>query len=560
VKKYFFIGDFAELPQHFSETFTSLFPMLKFEARIIDIQDKFENITDEIFKEVPLLIFIDATDHKEKVLEYLYFIGTHKSGFKTPIFSQFSNKEELDQFGGFFDQGSNYAFIKGCEDKNIIYDALEFSLTERIPHPHYALARNLDFSIPCFLALRLTSVTREQFTFSTDFEFSVDDVLESKIYIDEGVVLKDSKITSTAEGCNSYNYYYSYSAQIPFAGPWDEINEDSLLQPVFESWLETNKDQLVEKGVGVLIYDDRLSTFKEYLAGEYKKQFGIVLRSNSGIDENLIERSLPGVIIIQFEPTQEEVPSNCVNFFNNFESIKAIVNKVEDISSTKNYDPFIMVFNTEAIDDLLQQFCSYEKILTSKMEFSLSLMEDLLEKYNKSKHMENVLLRYYFSRSCTQNIFYIESRLIITGLTEHEMTFVSEHSFPLFTVVKIDKPFIMYLTIVPQKRMLANIKGMNHYLAFIHSIDEHDKEELRQLINYIISIPANEYQNISLDKAYVLRKEKSKELIEERDKSRRDELEKHTKEKSEKGSRVSKNSYDKLDLFNKKKYKGKSKL
>jgi hypothetical protein len=220
-------------------------------------------------------------------------------------------------------------------------------------------------------------------------------------------------------------------------------------------------------------------------------------------------------------------------------------------------EPIVIIFNNASSSDAFVKIYRYDKLIVFPEEFNFDLLKMLIKNYRKKHPFVENVNKYNLSSDYEGSYFDIPLPVKITSLTEHEITFLSKHELPYFSVLKFKVPCDAYLTIVPEIRELPHVPEFFHYMGFINGIVEKDKMELRQLVNYIVTAPKEELAELELSKVKAIWEKKNKKVLEQ---IRNKDLMPPPSEEEEVARLESKKEPPKVEIAKKRKLKGRSKI
>lgn len=334
----------------------------------------------------------------------------------------------------------------------------------------------------------------------------------------------------------------------------------------FKSWVVDKLTFSKPKKTKILIVDKEMGFLKDVKGSLDSKPFTIRLQTELTEDIRSLRKIFPHIIAMNFvnktfldsllNPDLTEIERQALN-----EELKeretAALNQVgrliKRIKATDHYTPFVIIFNCENYTSKALQD-TYEYPLTiahaGHMDLDYILkMADLFEKKQDEKYIKKVddkILalrkedpkkygrltrddfeekRYYVSKKDELSFVSTRHKIEILAISETDMTIGTDEELKLCSY-RLEEPFGCSITLVPiDGKEYQKDGGRLLYKAFIHSIDEIDKKEVRRYVNDTFFEDINEKRDKELDEFKQLNQSKHDEIMASQDQTSEEALE-----------------------------------
>jgi len=420
------------------------------------------------------------------IISYLLIVKKHHLFRSIPLLGLFTSLEEFNNIKFIAASGIIvYSHIKGENDDTFFNDSFYIAYEENAKFPKFAIADHLALPHYFHAPSTITGLSGDTLQIESDIESKIDEDIEAKTNLFPEFKIKKFDVSFKEESSIYYDYLYNAEFRIPFAGPWDEITEDTMQKDTFETWIDFNREQLRSVYSSVLIVTNSLPFLTDFSKYQNPKiSFYFISHLHSGLE--IIKILKPNLVIFSFDNLHDEddkfnVPQRLPNSLNTLTQIVTL------IRTFPGYIPVIVTFNNPSSSEAIQKVFSYNSIISSPAEISMKLVKQLLDNFEKN-YIEKVNpdQTYKFNLADNRRIIEIKRNTTITSLTEHEITFLCDFEIPYYTTIKFDQPFELYVTVVPSTRQIDNQGSLKHYMGFIHTVSEVQLQTLRQFVNYLL--------------------------------------------------------------------------
>lgn len=440
------------------------------------------------------VIYIDFSEPgmeiKKLLHETLFLkrVGQFKSVLLVALFKDEAQKAENNLI---FTSGFQISFIKGSETDALLRDSFYIGLRKKIEFPILALANKNNLPLEIGICSTITCMEKTEFRIETDIE-GLKDKLKLNLAMFPELKCPGYEIKESHPPSCQYPMISGYTIGYPLAGPWVDDSEENIQPETIETWLDHSECEFTHMTkTYVRIYSNDLSITNELFNGQDQS-----IQINFGNDtKNLdteIFRAKPSLVFVNLD--DKDVEDEQV-------SLK-ILDFLLSVSFSEDYRPIIVVSNCSSTGPALQKAYNYPLIMATVKKLESELCLTMIKKFQlkRQERSDNVALHYFNPTSVFRSIDIFEN-FILTSLTEHEVTFISEIELPMFTVVHFALPIEFHATIVPSIMPLEKKNDKYHYMAFIHGLSEEQLMVLRKFVYQIIYSPLKDFSEDSVKKS-----------------------------------------------------------
>lgn len=422
------------------------------------------SLVDQAFRLRPHIIFMDAS-FAGKLIEDVRWMKV------TPLFSSIlmtaicKDEMEVNESAQLVSAGVSLFHMVDTDSECFIQDCFQIAFGTRRVGGEFAQAKNLEIDFSIGFLSSLAAVGTETFFLETDLELQDEVTLKLPM---SGNCRMDIK--NSSDGGTTLPFTKSYEVKYPYAGPWDELSENSLQPATVETWIELRKNtfDLRTRHICCFTQDEK---FLKSLAGNpslcWYQTFGHA-REATGL--SLVK---PGIIF--FDLQDAEGPD--------------VTQLAEVMRSVKQIEPppMLIIFGSKSDSVAMRKVFEYEFILAVSSRLDHQMFRAFEKKFLEKSSLPEP--RYFLRPDDPDRTVILEKQVILTSITERNLTFIIDGEIPYYTVAKIELPLPAYLTIIPSEGKLpASPKGQ-HYTAIIHGISEENLAHLRKIVNQLIYKP-----------------------------------------------------------------------
>ena len=146
-----------------------------------------------------------------------------------------------------------------------------------------------------------------------------------------------------------------------------------------------------------------------------------------------------------------------------------------------------------------------KKILVNQKPFELKYLNLIMDGFQANhKGPENTL---FLKSPSKETLFEIQDEVILTSISENNVTFLSPREIAPYTTFKIPSPLSLFITMVPLNQNLENKKGLIHYFGLVSCTNEEDKMQIRKLVNILIKLDIEDTETFKLKSVDELRED-----------------------------------------------------
>ncbi len=469
----------------------------------------------------PDLTFIDfynMVEDNTRICDISHMMLTLKKSyyFNTIAFvGLFATKDDLFKHSYMFSYGMCYSYIKRDTSEGTVFrDPAYIGLGIGLRFETFAVAPDIDLFYKLGAIASVPGFAINAIDIETDLSIEPSFDMIVKFFFFPDFNIEKFPISIKNHGERTYDHVHRYVLEIPYHNKLKAITDDVVpfYNDTMDTWIENSSLTFDDKLETILIIDgDELPPLEIYKLKRSCK-YNIERRTYVAHYNDSIYNLRPSIIFFNMDDDEEnkkgkEIPSNNTNM------LFQIINAIKLIN---DYVPIIILFNSPSTSTALQKAYGYTALLAHKEHISIEPIAMLLAISSKKQSVNSKGKIYYPFKLCDiRRKALVKEEILITSLTEHEITFASKKEYPCFTTFQIDVPVDAFITIVEPTHELKFVKNNFHYMAFIHGVDEQDLSYLRKFVNKIIFEPLEEFVRIGVEEDEEEALEKEFELQEE---------------------------------------------
>lgn len=440
----------------------------------------------------PHIVYLDISDdlfESEDLFNELAFIKRHKKLKKILIVGIFSGMNELRSVKHLFTAGIQYSFIKGNEISMLHNDSFYIGLDERTIFPKYAKVEDINKQLKIGLCSTISSLNMEYVEIETDLESNYP-TLPCNLPIFEELHVEYFEIKSRFNSGRLYPSLVTYHLSIPYAGPWGEVDENTIQEETVETWIDFNQDGFDSKKNTIMIFSTNMEILGDVF--DYFREVSFYVDFDRVPSVESLERiklNMPSVLFF-------DLPNNsaCDNYYDDDENYFGEMSElINEIIYLENYDPIFVIMNCSSKCEAVRKTYEYPNILSVTDNMNIDILKMFIDKTIVHENISSVSDHYFFKKSNPARYLDINLNVILTNLTEHEITFHCEEALPMFCVLHLILPVECFVTVIPPLYELEKSTKGFHYMGFIHGIDEEEQKLLRKFVNQMIYKPIDEF-------------------------------------------------------------------
>ena len=243
----------------------------------------------------------------------------------------------------------------------------------------------------------------------------------------------------------------------------------SVIKSQIDEWLKERKKDQVEKKLKILVVDDSLEIFRECDRPVEEFPYSLYLQTVLTGDLYQIKRILPHLIVFNLDHERNDI-----------EMLKKIIGKTR---SLKDFEPYILVFNSELSSRELQSLTHYKNLLGFSKNVHLEEITKMAKVLDSKKEITKSETRVFPKLKDHQSVMFLRKNVKVLAMTESVLYFESKLEIPMWTVFIVDAPVKMLVTVVPHKDDGEFRTEKNVYRSIINGVGEEEKAQIRRLIN-----------------------------------------------------------------------------
>ena len=491
-------GYWESLKQGFSK-----FKQLKFdfELRYEANPKKIQNFIKFVFEQKPNVIFVDLSKNTLEMLHVLRAQIRTNMAIKPFVIALVDYNQGKNVLQQAIMAGAKCAHIKSGETESVVYDAIAFAFPSALEDHGFATAK-LNDETSVFVPAKVSLVTPGGLRIENDFKI----IKEEKYFLHNYWSKKGILKTPLSKAKNQeienlfYNFEYAQEFSFQFVPPIEvdeDMEEEEIEQIKMElqqqmkdaksgmrQWIEENRENSKPKLIKCIVIDKEMNF---YLDQPQTDSYNFIIRVQPFLEK--VKKELlkikPQMIVFNFEdvdPNEREANEDIAYMYNDSKNLQYLI-KV--IKSMDDYDPFLIVFNSEHDTKNLQKTLNYPQIIAHKENLNTELvskMAALLEKKLYSDENacgENVVV---LDKNHAATYVEIEIPITIIACSENDLYFNSEEEFEYGTIMHIQHPVDMYISICEMPKFA---KEQAQYYAVVNGIGEDSLMDYRKFVNSV---------------------------------------------------------------------------
>lgn len=430
------------------------------------------------------IVYIDFTSIQDvslclEEIRWLKINPSYKSILFVGILKEIEKDENLDTalVLNYITSGISYIYCKGNEFELCFSDTIYIALGLKIPGADYTRAQNIGKAYPIGISTSISEISDSYFVVETDIE--AQDHLSFKLpFLDE---LETSKfeIIEHKQGARYYPFTETYNLKFPLAGPWDELNGETLQPEQINNWLEVNAPDGRQIKSNILI----LSGLNELVSKVFRINLdgNIWMTLHSSINTNDLFQLIvhQSIEMVFWNISQEDKHL----------SVDSLYEIIAMVKNLKEVTPFFVIGNCKSASEALRKLFDYNQIISFDAPINGDLIDSLIPAFQNKVERRESPPSLVLSPLDPRRSFSIRLEVTLTSMSESDITFITEAKLPMYSVFLIQLPVTCFVTLVPPKHDLKSVQDKKHYQGLIHGLSEESSTLLRKFINQIIYKP-----------------------------------------------------------------------
>ncbi|HLE10955.1 MAG: hypothetical protein A2504_09100 [Bdellovibrionales bacterium RIFOXYD12_FULL_39_22] len=447
--------------------------------------------------------------------------------------------------------GVHFNHFKQVELDGLVYDALAVLCPEEVNEPKYARA-DLEFKIKAFHVANVNKILVGSVEFESDVALVDKDRCELRFAIPEkSLPYTGVSITIKKEFVVNPLRSNHYVAIWEYAPPLEELKNEAVtekerrekereercvnIKRALATWLKTQQAYYItQKEIRVMVIDRRLEYKQKAMLADHN--FVINVQSTLIDPEKEIIKYRPQLIFFVFDDEDKnevlaqeakqkaEAPWSHRNELRKKNRLPLIPRGSNDLKVFKEIvqtlkmnkiDAEIFSFNSSIDPIALKDSMNYEGYTPISAALSTEVVNKLgdnkfnISKKKRDQHVDKVIkslkakdpAKYLkvSKKTFQEDSIFISGEdslyfgslvddIFLTGLSEVDVAISSRYPLEYYSVIRLDIPTTMYITLVPSKMRARTLRIVDKdykytYRGLIHSVDENQRKLLRRCVN-----------------------------------------------------------------------------
>lgn len=394
--------------------------------------------------------------------------------------------------------------IKSSELDSIVYNIIAFGFEDKFENHGFATAELSDELMKAYFLCKPTVVTEEFLELESDFNLLPGQEVKIKSHWTEKAIVRSQfcRLETQSMERTYYNLKYSQKFKFMHMDPVDLeglSRDEAKLKIKRRNELVQESQYRLSKWVADNYYNSSPKHFRVFVIDKE----GVFYQDSRPTDQNSfvfrcqpflntpemeLKVAYPHMIIYHLEDVDEEeleANADIAHTYNETRTLQILLKSLKKIYPAKER-PYVVVFNSKEYEtEYLQKTLDYKNIVAYGDSLSVDLATKLikmLEKKMEPSFPPPTKSRIVFNKNMEESFAEIESEISVVACSEADIYFDVDFDIDLHTVIKIYKPFPMFVTIITPPE---GSKVTSKYYGIIHGIGEEEKQALRRYVNSI---------------------------------------------------------------------------
>jgi hypothetical protein len=473
----------------------------EFELRYEANPKRIQNFIKFVFDQKPKVLFVDLSKNTLEMLHVLRAQLRTNMIIKPFVIALVDYNQGKNVLQQAIMAGAKCAHIKSGEVESVVYDAIAFAFPSALEDHGFATAK-LNDEASVLVPAKVSLVSPASIRIESNFKI----IKEEKYFLHNYWSGKGILKTPLAKAKNQeiedlfYNFEYAQEFTFQFVPPV-EVNEDMEEEQIeqlkkeiqhqlkesksgMREWIEQNKEKSAPKLIKCVVIDKEMNF---YFDNKLTDSYDFVIRVQpflQKVKKELLKLS-PQMIVYNFEdvdPKERESNEDIAFMYNDAKNLQYLI-KV--IKSMDDFDPFLIVFNSEHDTKKLQKTLNYPQILAHKEKMNTDLVAKMAAILEKKLYGEEAVFGesvVILDKNNPATYVEIEIPITIIACSETDMYFNTDEEFEIGTILHIHTPVSMYITICEMPKFS---KEQAKYYAVVNGIGEDNMQGYRKFINSV---------------------------------------------------------------------------
>ncbi len=444
--------------------------------------------TGKILKEVdlkfPQVLIIDDLSLSSGFEEELNLLK-HFDHFKSILIVCLCyDKEEVISHRFLLTLGVQILYLKGNDLDDFFRDVFLMGFEDRFGASKFARAENLAIPITIGLCSSISAINQDGVIIETDVKLPTDEGLNLVATFLEEAPTLNYVVKDHSSSPFHFQSFETYELSHPYPGPWDEVTAESISPEQIETWIGLNQPSFDGRSDTIAIFSRNFKLTWSYIIND--KTFKWAMNEVVSLDVvTFLKLRRPVMIFMDM--------SEIINF-------ESLVCVIEGIQKVSDYTPIVIVLNYSTGTEAMRKAHNYPHLLVTQNKLDENLLALFVQKYTMKVKSSDERPYHFFRVNDPIRVSSVPVQILITGMTEHEVTFICPHDLPVFSVLEFNLPMSFYLTLTPPYLELHISEKGTHYMGIIHGLTEIELAKLRKIVNQLIYRPTNELSTAIVEK------------------------------------------------------------
>lgn len=472
-----------------------------FELRFEKDPLKIQSFIPFVFEKKPKVLFVDLSKNCDEMLHILRAQKRTNMNIKPFIIALVDYNQGKEVLQQAVMAGAKCAHIKSGEVDSVIFDSLAFAFSNALEDHGFATCKLQDNS-SVFIPAKAGVISAGGMRIESDFKIIKEEKYFLHNYWSKRNLLKSPLAKARNQEIEDlfYNYEYAQEFSFQFVKPIevDESMEEEQVEQIkqelqfamkeskmaMQGWIESNRERSKPKLIKCVVIDKELNF---YIDQPLTDSYNFVIRCQPFLKKVKKEllKIMPHMIVFHFEdvdPAEREANEDIAYMFNDNKNLQYLVKVIKSID---DYQPFLVVFNSEHDTKKLQKVLNYPQIIAHKETINPEVvvkMASLLEQrlYGEEQvFSDNVVI---LDKKHPATYVEIEVPVVIHACSETDIYFECDEELDYGTILRMDHPAQMYITICEHPKFS---KAQTKYYAIVNGIGEDEVQDYRKFINSV---------------------------------------------------------------------------
>ncbi|MFP5490898.1 MAG: hypothetical protein ACLGG0_05320 [Bacteriovoracia bacterium] len=381
-----------------------------------------------------------------------------------PLVGVFSSLEHLESHRFVFTLGLSYSHIKGADASILSSDCAWLITGNEAYLGDFATCKDLLLPYHIEVLSALVELSAEKLVIDTDVFSENPSNINCLAFGDQ--IPHGLELVSSAECGRWSDTFYKMDYTITYPGPWDEVKESTLMRDTVETWVEQNQTPPI---ASAFIYTKNIELIREIIREPIVDKYNVFCFNH---DERLSAR------IVSLMPQLM-----CLEISNDDDSAELLNSVNQALATLPEWKPFIILYNTALSLEMARLSIQSERLITYDKKLEFNILKDLLLVSSRKLQLSSVIPEVCMPWNSPDRVVSFDLPITVQNISEHEISFFCPSEIPMFTVLRLQRPVLMYVMIIPAHKVLVKEGLGTLYRGIIHGLDHDGEEILRSYVN-----------------------------------------------------------------------------